>query len=71
VGRNHVSVTLESSDGKTLRAIAFRVAEEPLGRLLLDAQGKSLHLAGTLSADHWQGAKRPQLRVLDAAVPVE
>ncbi|MGB7286157.1 MAG: single-stranded-DNA-specific exonuclease RecJ [Salaquimonas sp.] len=67
VGRDHVSLTLQSSDGKTLRAIAFRKAEEPLGRALLEGQGKHFHLCGIVTADYWQGSKRPQLRILDVA----
>lgn len=67
VGRDHVSFTLQSSDGKTLRAIAFKKAEEPLGQALLEGQGKYFHLCGMITVDTWQGSKRVQLRLLDAA----
>jgi single-stranded-DNA-specific exonuclease len=43
------------------------VADEPLGQALLQGQGQRFHLAGNLGADYWQGRKRMQLRVMDAA----
>jgi len=68
VGDHHVSTMIRAGDGASLKAIAFRVADTELGRLLLNPPA-SLHLAGTIDADFWQGAKRVQLRILDAAVP--
>ncbi len=68
VGTSHVKVTLEAMDGSRLDGIAFRAAEAPLGQLLLNSRGKLLHVAGTLGADLWQGQKRVQLRLLDAAL---
>jgi len=68
VGRDHVSFTIESSDKKTLRGIAFRKADEPLGQALLNAKGRRIHLVGMLGADYWQGSRRVQLRLLDAAL---
>ncbi|MBP1849905.1 single-stranded-DNA-specific exonuclease RecJ [Rhizobium halophytocola] len=67
VGTTHVKITLEGQDGKRLDGIAFRAAETPLGHLLLNARGEQLHVAGSLSADVWQGSRRVQLRVTDAA----
>ena len=67
IGANHVKVTLESMDNNRLEAIAFRALETPLGDLLLKGRGSQIHMAGTLSADHWQGSRRVQLRILDAA----
>ena len=68
VGRDHVSFTLRGSDGASLRAIAFRKANEPMGEALLSGKYSRFHVAGVLSADHWQGRRRAQLRVTDAAV---
>jgi len=70
VGNGHVRCTIAGSGGATLKGIAFRAAEEPLGEALLSARGKSLHLAGMVSLDHWRGDKRVQLRLVDAADPV-
>lgn len=68
VGRDHVKVTLESPDGRSrLDGIAFRASETPLGDLLTGARGQRLHIAGSLSADYWQGSRRVQFRVTDAA----
>ncbi|MEE9375543.1 MAG: single-stranded-DNA-specific exonuclease RecJ [Rhizobiaceae bacterium] len=67
VGTNHVRFTLNSSDGAQLRGIAFRAADEPLGKALLSARGEPMHFAGTLSSDFYRGSRRIQLRLLDAA----
>lgn len=67
VGTTHVKITLEAADGTRLEGIAFRAAETALGNFLLNGRGTQIHVAGTLSADHWQGSRRVQMRVLDAA----
>ncbi|AUW42164.1 single-stranded-DNA-specific exonuclease RecJ [Rhizobium leguminosarum] len=67
VGEKHVKVTLEAMDGSRLDGIAFRAADTPLGNLLINSRGASLHVAGSLGAEHYQGARRIQLRVTDAA----
>jgi len=68
VGHDHVSLSLRAGDGASLQAIAFRAADTALGRLLLSAP-PSLHVAGHIDASLWQGARRLQLRVSDAALP--
>ncbi len=68
VGRDHVSVTVQSSDGAALNGIAFRAAEELLGKALLEGQGRRMHFAGALNINHWQGQRKPQLRIIDAAI---
>lgn len=68
VGADHVSFSASAGDGAQLRGIAFRAADTEMGKLLLNTQGCPIHLAGTLSADFWQGSRRVQLRLLDAAV---
>ncbi|RDJ12034.1 single-stranded-DNA-specific exonuclease RecJ [Rhizobium phaseoli] len=67
VGEKHVKVTLEAMDGTRLDGIAFRAADTALGNLLVNSRGASLHVAGTLGADHYQGAPRIPMRVCDAA----
>ena len=67
VGTSHVKITLEAMDGARLDGIAFRAADTALGDFLLNGRGQTMHLAGTLSLDHWQGSPRVQFRVLDAA----
>lgn len=67
VGRNHVRADLADGGGKRLPAIAFRTAETPLGRALLETDGPALHVAGTLRADDWRGDGAVQFVVSDAA----
>ncbi|MFB2563679.1 single-stranded-DNA-specific exonuclease RecJ [Rhizobium sp. IMFF44] len=67
VGQSHIKITLEAQDGGRVDGIAFRAAETPLGDLLMSSRGAQIHVAGTLGADHWQGSRRVQLRVTDAA----
>ena len=67
VGVNHLRVGLEGPDGGRLDAMAFRAAEADLGLFLMKERGQAVHLAGTLSADSWQGNQRIQFRIIDAA----
>jgi single-stranded-DNA-specific exonuclease len=68
IGAGHIRVRAAGHDGKALQAIAFRAANTPLGEALLRAPGgAAMHLAGTLSLDHWGGSRRVQVRVVDAA----
>lgn len=68
VGHDHVSARLSAGDGAQLNAIAFRAADAPLGKFLLEQPARA-HVAGTLTADFWQGSRRLQLRIVDAALP--
>jgi len=63
----HVRVKLKSGDGASIGGIAFRVAQEPLGRALLAARGEVIHLAATLTLNRWGGTEAAELRVLDLA----
>ena len=68
VGTGHVRCVLAGDDGGRLKAIAFRAAERPLGRALLERGPGALHVAGTVRADDWRGSRRVQLHVDDAAI---
>jgi single-stranded-DNA-specific exonuclease len=68
VGQAHVRARLRAGDGTMLNAIAFRSAGKPLGQALIANRGRSVHAAGTLSIDRWNGAERVQLRVTDIAM---
>ena len=68
VGENHIRARFKSGDGKTVNAIAFRAAGQPLGRALLDNRGRAMHTAGHLAVDRWQGEERVQMRLTDVAV---
>jgi len=53
-----------------LKAIAFRVAETPLGEFLGAARGRAIHVAGHLRRDAYRGGDAVQL-VIDDAAPVD
>jgi single-stranded-DNA-specific exonuclease len=67
VGENHVRVFVSGDDGGRLKAMAFRAADNPLGRALLETGGLPLHLAGKLRADTWMGRNEVQMFIDDAA----
>lgn len=69
VGQAHVRARFRSGDGAAINAIAFRAVGSPLGQALMKSRGEALHAAGTLSIDRWNGAERPQLRLVDVASP--
>ncbi len=68
VGTGHVRCLLTGARGGRLKAIAFRAADTELGRALLNSSGVSLHVAGTLRQDNWQGQTSVQMFLDDAAV---
>ncbi|MBV9347526.1 MAG: single-stranded-DNA-specific exonuclease RecJ [Pseudolabrys sp.] len=68
VGESHVRARLRGGDGKFVNVIAFRAAGQPLGRALMERRGSTLHAAGSLAVDRWQGGERVQLRLIDVAV---
>lgn len=67
VGTNHIRIALRAMDGARIEAMAFRATDTDLGRFLLSSRGDQVHVAGTLSGDHWQGSRRIQFRITDAA----
>ena len=67
VGKGHVRIRLRGADGGQLGGIAFRAADTALGEGLLHSRGAPLHVAGYLRADNWNGQRRVQFQVEDAA----
>lgn len=68
VGNGHLRFTLaDPLDDARLRAVAFRVAETPLGRFLAETRGAAIHVAGHLARDTWRGGDAVQLTISDAA----
>ena len=67
VGQRHVRCVLADDGGGRLNAIAFRSTDKPLGRTLLEARGRPLHVAGHLRVDSWRGRDRVQLMIDDVA----
>jgi single-stranded-DNA-specific exonuclease len=66
----HIRCTLHASDGARIEACAFRVADTPLGALLLNSEGLPLHVAGHLRHTSWQGRESVELMIEDAADPL-
>lgn len=65
VGENHVSIVAMCGNDR-VKGIAFRAADRPLGEALLK-KGRPIHLAGCLLANEWQGVRRIELSIEDAA----
>ncbi|MEL6203043.1 MAG: single-stranded-DNA-specific exonuclease RecJ, partial [Pseudomonadota bacterium] len=70
VGNGHLKMSLEGNATRAIDAIAFRAADGPMGQTLLNANGETLHFAGTISMNRFNGREVPQLRVVDVAEPV-
>lgn len=68
VGTNHIRVDLRSQTGARMQAMAFRAADTDLGNFLYANRGRTVHVAGTISSNWWNGARSVQFRVLDAAL---
>ena len=68
IGDNHLDTWLVDPSGVRVRAVAFRIADQPLGEALLSAGDKPLHLAGRLKIDSWQGRRRASFQIDDAAI---
>ena len=54
-GKDHVRCTLLSEDGVRQKAVAFRVAQQPVGQAILKSKNHLFHVAGTLRLDTWGG----------------
>lgn len=67
VGTNHIRVELQSESGGRIQAIAFRAVETALGEFLFKNRGKTIHVAGSLSGNYWNGNRTVQFRISDAA----
>ncbi|HEY5723801.1 MAG TPA: single-stranded-DNA-specific exonuclease RecJ, partial [Allosphingosinicella sp.] len=56
------------ADGRRIKAIAFRMAESPLGREMLAAPAhRKLWIAGRLKRDDWGDRPAAELHLEDAA----
>src|SRR5438067_11300239 len=68
VGTGHLRCTLADPIGPArLKAIAFRVAETPLGEFLAASRGRAIHVAGHLRRDDYGRGDALQLVIDDAA----
>ena len=68
VGTNHIRVDLQSQSGGNIQAIAFRAVDTALGEFLFKNRGRTVHIAGSLSGNYWNGNRTVQFRISDAAL---
>lgn len=68
IGTNHIRVDLQSQSGGNIQAIAFRAVDTALGEFLFKNRGRTVHIAGSLSGNYWNGNRVVQFRISDAAL---
>ena len=68
VGSGHLRLIVSGDDGRRIKAIAFRMAESPLGQALLAAPShRKLWIAGRIKRDDWGDRPSAELHLEDAA----
>ncbi|ESZ42673.1 single-stranded-DNA-specific exonuclease RecJ [Mesorhizobium sp. L2C066B000] len=67
VGTNHIRADLQSESGGPIQGIAFRSVDTALGEFLFKNRGNTIHVAGSLSGNYWNGNRTVQFRITDAA----
>ena len=68
VGNGHVRAIVSGDDGQSIKAMAFRSADTPLGQTLLSApKHRKLWLAGRPKVDDWASRPAAELHLDDAA----
>ncbi|MBB6466735.1 single-stranded-DNA-specific exonuclease [Aminobacter lissarensis] len=68
VGTAHIRIDLRSESGGRVQAMAFRAAETPLGDFLFRNRDRAIHVAGSISVNHWNGSRTAQFRIVDASL---
>lgn len=68
VGENHLRCIFKAKDGSSIKAMAFRQADEPLGHLLQTGIGRRFHIAGKLKKDTWAGGGKVEITLDDVAL---
>ena len=64
IGQNHLKFIAEDASGR-VECVAWRSLDTPLGDAI--RQGGRLHIIGRMKVNEWQGRKRIQFDVMDAA----
>lgn len=68
VGNGHLRLVVAGDDGRSVKAIAFRMADGPLGQALLAAPAhRRLWVAGRIKRDEWGDRVAAELHLDDAA----
>lgn len=71
VGDSHVRCSIQATDGSRMDAIAFRATQSPIGDMLLNSDGRPLHIAGQVKRDTWQGRTKTDVTIDDVADPLK
>ena len=68
VGNSHVRAIVAGTDGRSIKCIAFRAADTPLGLALLGApRDRRLWIAGRAKIDDWGSRPAAEIHIEDAA----
>jgi single-stranded-DNA-specific exonuclease len=68
VGSGHLRLVVSGDDGSRIKAIAFRMADSPLGQAMLAAPpDRRLWIAGRIKRDDWGSRPAAELHLEDAA----
>jgi single-stranded-DNA-specific exonuclease len=68
VGNGHLRLIVAGDDGRRIKAIAFRMADSPLGEAMLSAPAhRKLWIAGRIKRDDWGDRPSAELHLEDAA----
>ena len=73
IGTDHVRAQVSDWEGgPRLKAVAFRAADTPMGRAMLEqGRDRQFHLAGYFKLDTWNGQERAEFHIQDAAFALE
>lgn len=68
VGNGHVRAILSGDDGRSLKTVGFRLADQPLGQALLGCgRDRRVWISGRAKVDDWNGRTSAELHIEDAA----
>ena len=68
VGTGHLRLIVAGDDGRRVKAIAFRMADSPLGQAMLAAPAhRKLWIAGRIKRDDWGDRPSAEIHLEDAA----
>jgi single-stranded-DNA-specific exonuclease len=68
VGANHVRAVMAGDDGRSLKTVAFRQSETPLGQAILGAgRDRRMWVAGRARIDEWGSRPAAELHLDDIA----
>ena len=68
VGEKHIKSVLISSEGTSIKTIAFNATESELGAYLLKKNNNTFNIAGKLSLNEWRGEKNVEFIIDDISV---